>query len=76
MPHPQVRERCHPLHSIWARHWIPTPPLLMLVVQPLVNPRTVNKYYVTSNNVFSYSAMLRNVLIRTINAPSRRIVLG
>jgi hypothetical protein len=52
------------------------PPRLSLLVQPLVNPRTDNKYYVTSNNVYSYSAMLRNVPIRTINAPSRRIVRG
>jgi hypothetical protein len=48
----------------------------MLLQQPLVNPRTVNRYYVISNNVFFYSAMLRSVLIRTINVPSLRIVPG
>lgn len=81
MPHPQAGERQeHSLHSSsssssrWARH--PMRMRLTLLVQPLVNPRTDNKYYVTSNNVYSYSAMLRNVPIRTINAPSRRIVRG
>ena len=82
MPHPQAGERQeHSLHSSssssrWACHPMRMPPRLSLLVQPLVNPRTDNKYYVTSNNVYSYSAMLRNVPIRTINAPSRRIVRG
>lgn len=77
MPHPQAGER-YPslLSSSWAPHPKLIHPLLMLLQQPLVNPRTVNRYYVISNNVFFYSAMLRSVLIRTINVPSLRIVPG
>ena len=77
MPHPQAGER-YPslLSSSWAPHPKLIHPLLMLLQQPLVNPRIVNRYCAISNSVSSYFATLPNALIRTINAPSPHTVQG